>query len=70
MRQYSIGRVKEEMGFGLLLDKLQVVKARNYDDAIEKATKKLGLVKGDTLSILALQGQRPEGFCCRYTVTV
>jgi len=71
MRQYSISKVQGEVkGLGSLLGKLDVVKAHNYDDAVEKAIVKLHLKKGDTLSIIALQGTKPQvkgfGFPSRY----
>ena len=61
MRQYSIAKVKGDFyGLGSLLDQLTTLKAKNYDDAIDKAAKKLHLKKGDTLSIIALQGKMPD----------
>lgn len=61
MRQYSIAKVKGDFyGLGSLLDVLTTIRAKNYDDAVEKAIKKLRLKKGDILSILALQGSRPQ----------
>ena len=65
MRQYSIAKVKGDFyGLGSLLDKLTIIRAKNYDDAVERAIKKLHLKTGDTLSIIALQGVMPqvEGF--------
>lgn len=70
MRIYSAAKVKERSSIGDFLDKpLVEVKARNYDEAIEKAIKKLQLKKGDWLSILALQGNMPDGIG-RYTYKV
>ena len=61
MRQYSVAKVKgDAYGFGSLLDKLTTVKAANYDTAVDKAVRKLHLKKGDTLSIIALQGSMPQ----------
>lgn len=61
MRRYSISKVKGDFhGLGSLLGKLAEVKANNYDDAVEKAKKKLKLKRGDTLSIIALQGSTPQ----------
>jgi len=61
MRKYSISKVKGDcFGLGSLLGKLDEVKARNYNDAVEKSIKKLHLKKGDTLSIIALQGATPQ----------
>jgi len=61
MRQYSIAKVIGDFyGLGSQLGGLAIIKARNYDDAVEKAVKKLHLTKGNTLSIIALQGARPQ----------
>ena len=71
MRIYSIAKVESDMGFALKLahSSLTEVRARNYDEAVEKGTKKLHLKKGDMLSILALTGNRPHGMG-RYTYEV
>lgn len=53
MRRYSAAKVKGDFyGLGSLLDKLIEIKARNYEEAIDKAIMELGLEKGDTLSSL------------------
>lgn len=62
MRQYSVAKVAGDFyGLGSRLTGMTTVKARNYDDAIDQAVKKLKLRPGDTLSILALQGRSPSG---------
>jgi len=71
MRIYSAAKVKERSSIGSFLEKpLIEVKARNYDEAVEKAIKKLKLKKGDWLSILALQGNKPDFPLGRYTYKV
>lgn len=75
MRQYSIAKVMGDFyGLGSQIDNLMKIQARNYDDAIDKAIKKLKLRKGDTLSIIALQGNMPQvkgfGLPSRYEVKV
>ena len=74
-RQYSVAKVIGDFyGLGLELDNLATVEARNYDQAINKAIKKLNLKSGDTLSIIALQGNMPQvkglGLPGRYDVLV
>ena len=74
MPYYSAAKVKEEWGFGVLLDKpLITIKAKNYDEAIEKAIKKLRLKKGNTLSIIRIGGKQTKtvfGLPGRYTVKI
>ena len=71
MRTYSAAKVKERTDIGNFLDKpLIEVKARNYDDAVEKAIRQLGLKKGDYLSIIALQSKTPSCPFGRYTYKV
>ena len=62
MRCYSAAKVKGDFyGLGSLLEKpLIEVKARNYNEAVEKAIHSLCLKKGDTLSMIALQGNLPK----------
>ena len=65
MRQYSIAKVTgDAFGFGSLISDLTHIRAKNYDDAVDKAIHKLNLKRGDTLSIIALQGKMPivKGF--------
>ena len=60
MRKYSIAKVKGDcFGLGSFINTPETVEARNYDDAVERAIIKLHLKKGDTLSIIALQGSVP-----------
>lgn len=75
MRQYSIAKVVGGFyGLGSQIDKLTIVKAKNYDDAVDKAIKKLRLKKGNTLSIIALQGNTPQvkgfGLPSRYEYSI
>ena len=61
MRKYSVAKVTGDFyGLGSRLGRLTEVKAQNYNEAVEKAIKKLHLKKGDTLSIIALQGSMPQ----------
>ena len=61
MRQYSIAKVIGDFhGLGSQIGNLTTIRAKNYDDAIDKAVRKLHLKKGDTLSIIALQGNMPQ----------
>jgi len=61
MRRYSIAKISGDFyGLGSSLTGLVTIKARNYDDAIDKAVEKLRLKPGDTLSIIALQGKMPN----------
>lgn len=60
MRQYSIAKVVQDHGIASEITALTTVKAHDYEDAINKAFRKLKLKKGDTLSIIALQGRQPS----------
>ncbi len=59
MRRYSAAKVIGDIGFASQIGKTVVIEARNYGGAVRKATVELYLVKGDTLSIVALQGKCP-----------
>ena len=69
MRTYSIAKVTEDMGFAVRIHDIGEVKARNYEEAVDKATTKLHLKRGDKLSIIALKGIRPHAMG-RYTYTI
>lgn len=74
-RQYSIAKVIGDFyGLGSQIDQLTTIKAQNYDEAVDKAIKRLHLKKGDRLSIIALQGNMPQikgfGLPSRYEYSI
>ena len=61
MRRYSIAKVTGDFaGIASILSDIRDIKAHNYTEAVQKAIVYLHLKKGDTLSIVALEGSKPR----------
>ena len=59
MAKYSIAKVIGDLGFVSQLGRIKVIEAKNYNEAVNKATRILKLKKGDKLSIIRLGVKYP-----------